>query len=174
MMKESTKKIIYPVISLFVICLVVSSLVVVTNSLTKDKIAQQQEKETAEIRSRVLPADSYEDVSDTAAKAVKDGKTAGYVFSESSKGYGGEIKVIIGISADGKISGVEVLSHSETAGIGAKCTEKEFLDKFTGKDKILSDGEIKRTGASITSKGLSDAVNKALKEFSSICGGEAE
>ncbi len=168
------KKMIFPIVSLLSICIVVSALIAFTDSLTKDVISRQQETAMAELRQKVMPADVYTDINDTAVSAQKDGQTVGYVFTSIQKGYGGDVTVMVGIGIDGKLMGVDVLSHSETVGIGAVCTEKEFLAQYLGAQGVSDGNMIKKTGASITSRAIHNAVSDAFSQYEAVKGGDAQ
>lgn len=62
----------------------------------------------------------------------------GFVFMVEGKGYGGTVKGIVGIDADGIITGTKILSHSETPSLGGKTAEEPFQSQFPGKDSTLS------------------------------------
>lgn len=97
----------------------------------------------------------------------------GYVMNvTTANGYGGDIKVSLGIRVDGTVTGMEILSISETAGLGMKATETKFKDQFkdkqvdqfsytkTGKTK---DNEIDAlSGATITTKAITNAINAGI------------
>ena len=118
-MKITAKDILKPALILFVICLVVTALLAGTNLLTKDKIAEQSALEAEQSRKVVLSdADSFEEA-DGYNIGKENNETVGYVFQTEAKGYGGAVKVMTGISADGQITGVVILEHSETPGLGA-------------------------------------------------------
>jgi len=163
-MKITAKDILKPALILFVICLVVTALLAGTNLLTKDKIAEQSALEAEQSRKVVLSdADSFEEA-DGYYIGKANNETVGYVFQTEAKGYGGAVKVMTGISADGQITGVVILEHSETPGLGANAEKASFTDQFKQtapekgitlvKNKAPSDGEIEAmTGASITSRG---------------------
>ena len=103
-------------------------------------------------------------------KAQKDGSAAGYVVMVNPNGYNGAISMVVGIDAEGKVSGIDIISQSETAGLGANCVKDEFKDQFVGKSGEISvvkndpkDNEIDAiTSATITSKAVTSGVNKAL------------
>lgn len=93
-----------PALILFVICLVVTALLAGTNLLTKDKIAEQSALEAEQSRKVVLSdADSFEEA-DRYYIGKANNETVGYVFQTEAKGYGGAVKVMTGISADGQIT----------------------------------------------------------------------
>ncbi|MDR1061324.1 MAG: FMN-binding protein, partial [Clostridiales bacterium] len=69
-------------------------------------------------------------------RGLSGGRTVGYVATVVSKGYGGDVSVIVGIGADGKIAGVRVASHSETPGLGANSTNPEFYSQYDQQDAL--------------------------------------
>lgn len=112
-----------------------------------------------------------------------DGKKIGSVITAVSKeGYGGEIEVSVGILDDGTVTGIEILSINETAGLGMRATEPEFKDQFKdikpGKFVLTKEnpsGNIDAlSGATITSKAVVAAVNTALDYHHDIIGGGAD
>ena len=178
-MKITAKDILKPALILFVICLVVTALLAGTNLLTKDKIAEQSALEAEQSRKVVLSdADSFEEA-DGYYIGKANNETVGYVFQTEAKGYGGAVKVMTGISADGQITGVVILEHSETPGLGANAEKVSFTDQFKQtapengitlvKNKAPSDGEIEAmTGASITSRAVTNAVNEAITKYNTV------
>lgn len=103
---------------------------------------------------------------------ASDGTILGYVMTVSSLGYGGQVPITIGVTLDGKIEAIEVLKNSETAGFGANASLPEFKDQFAGiqaeqieytKGEKTKDNEIAAvSGATITTKAVTNAVNAAL------------
>lgn len=104
---------------------------------------------------------------------TKDGNTLGYVVNVTSKeGFGGEISFSVGIDLNGKISGVSILSISETAGLGMNATNESFLSQYkvdrTGlfvvnkADNQDGTNIDALTGATITSKAVTKGVNAAV------------
>ncbi len=97
----------------------------------------------------------------------------GYVITANPKGYGGAIKLLVAIGADGEIKGIEIVKHSETPGLGANAKGPKFTDQFIGKSDILkvtkstpSENEIQAiTSATITSTAVTNGVNEALTYF---------
>lgn len=111
------------------------------------------------------------------------GNIVGYVMNVSNMaGYGGEINITVGILTDGTVKGYETLINNETAGLGQKAKEPAFADQF--KDKNVDFFEVVKSGkqqdyeidsisgATITSKSVTNAVNGALIYFYAIGGGE--
>ena len=109
-----------PAIALFLICLIATALLGATNRVTApmiDELAQQTELETRQI---VLPtaADFSEEKGvpgsdNTYVEGIKDGKTVGYVFVTVTKGYGGDVKIMTGVDAEGKVTGVYPLELND-------------------------------------------------------------
>ncbi len=190
MKKFSAKEVLVPSVSLFVISLVVTLLLAVTNNITAPLIEKLSVETEIETRKTVLADASYFD--DENKTVTLDGteytycvgldaekNVVGYIFTTSTKGYGGEVKVMTGVSADGKVTGVEALSLSETAGLGMNAQKESFRSQYIGKSGEIGvaknspkENEIQAlTGATITSSAFTDAVNIALELYSVVTGG---
>ncbi len=185
MKKFSFKEIAVPAVTLFLIAAICTAILAVTDSITADKI--EENNKNAEIQSRQLvfeEASSFSDVKDIGGTSYvqaydESGSVLGYVFTTSSKGYGGEIKIMTGIGSDGKVTGIEILSIEETAGLGMNAKKADFRNRFVGSTGEFSvvksnagENEIQAlTGATITSKAVTNAVNEAVDAFNSITGG---
>ena len=89
------------------------------------------EKEAAEI----LKENGYtDDITEVAEAVDQNGETIGYVINVTShEGYGGDIEISVGIASDGTVKGIEMLSIGETAGLGMKAKDAEFKDQFRDK-----------------------------------------
>ena len=100
-----------------------------------------------------------------------DGNLVGFVMSATSKnGYGGEIKVAIGVDLDGKVTGFSPLSHGETPGFGARMEEDGVKAMFVG---IGSGDEFDGiSGATITSNALRGIVDTAVRTVEILKGAE--
>ncbi|MBQ8028580.1 MAG: RnfABCDGE type electron transport complex subunit G [Clostridia bacterium] len=186
MKNMKAKDIIIPALALFLICLVSSALLAFTNSITKEKIAQNAvETENASRQIVLTGAESFGEVSQrenglTVCEAFDaEGNVIGYVYTSSAKGYGGSIGVMIGYDTEGTITGIEILSHGETPGLGANATGDKFKLQFSGKSGPLTvnknSGEGQNiqaiTAATITSKAVTSAVNAATEDFMKTIGG---
>lgn len=189
MKNKSFKEIALPAIMLFVIAAVCTALLAGTNLLTKDKIAQLSVEAENKAKAAVLTADSFSDEKSTSVDGNErvyyeaygeTGSIIGYVFSTTVKSYGGDLSCMVGISADGKVTGVEITSINDTPGLGMKATAEDFLNQFKDKQSGItvnknsaSDTEIQAiTGATITSQAVTDAVNEAFKVFSQVKAGD--
>ena len=126
MKKLNAKEILVPAVSLFIICLVVTALLAVTNMVTAPKIDELAAERQNEAKKVVLSdAESFSDEKTVEKDGVQytyyeglsqSEEKIGYVFLTSAKGYGGDIDIMVGIGNDGSVKGVTVLSISETAG----------------------------------------------------------
>lgn len=176
----NAKTVLAPAAVLLVICILVSAALAGTNLLTRDRIAEAQAQKAEESRKVVLPeASSFEQAGDGSHYIGKDGSGAsvGYVFETEGKGYGGSVNVMTGISTDGNITGVVILSHGETPGLGANAEKADFRDQYkqpvpsTGAIQVVkfqtpAEGQIEAmTGATITSTAVTNAVNAAIEQY---------
>ena len=171
-------------VTLFAICAVAALVLGVTNNITAPVIEERNIQASNEARKIVLSeADEFKELdgmnSDIVLEVyegIKDGQVIGYTIKTSSKGYGGAIELMVGISKDGKITGVEIGNHSETPGLGSKATEPMFKNQYVNKDVLNSllvvkgstnnDNEISAiSGATITSNGVTNGVNAAMKIY---------
>ncbi len=175
---KNLKDYLVPTVTLFIICLVSTLLLGMTNEITAPIIAELAAETERKSRQVVFSqaADFGEaTVSDDGTSLVaaldEEGKTIGYVVVNTEKGYGGDISVMTGVDLNGKVTGVNILSHSETAGLGANATGEKFRNQFVNlvKGITVSKGEGGEnsidaiTGATITSKAVTAAVNAAIK-----------
>ncbi len=182
------KDIIKPGIVLLIIAMVAAALLGFVNEVTKDKIAEQERIAKEESMKTVLPEavtfESEQKVSDSIIQTYaegkdKDGNTVGYAFSISTKGFSTGLNLMIGIAGDRRISGIDVLSHEETPGLGANADSSSFTEQFKGKvtpmtvskAEVVSGSEIHAiTGATITSTAIANAVNTAVDYFDFLQG----
>ncbi len=116
--------------------------------------------------------DKGDPVTMTVFPARKDGQMVGLAYASSGMGYGGEIGVMVAFDKDGKLSGIGIMTHSETPGLGARIQEPGFTEQFRGLDtkegvRLSQDGGRINgiSGASLSSKGVASAVDKAAELF---------
>ena len=192
MRRINFKDIFIPTISLFIICIVITAALAFTNALTKDTIAENElsarnesmkivcpQGETFELKSETDDGEIYEALD-------KNGDVTGYAVSTSASGYGGVIKVMTGISPDGNVIAIDVFyNDDETPGLGKNTSNESFTSQF--KDLLTSDkivvskdyaGEGQQvdavTSSTISSRAVTDAVNKACELYNTeISGGES-
>ncbi len=171
---------------LFLICIIVTAALAGTNFITKDRIDKLNVQAEKTAMSLVLPAENYTEAKTTFENTeytyyiAKSGEEIkGYLITTSTAGYGGEIKVMVGVDTKGTVTGVNILSAGdETPGLGANVTKKSFYSQFTGKVKDIvlqknqadaSKNEIKAvTGATISSTAVKNAVNDGLNILESV------
>lgn len=186
---------------LFIISAVAALLLAFTNDLTKDTIKKAIEAESngPEVANTVVPGStSIEEFDKELVEKIKlenekfinlrqckdeNGKLIGYGISTKSpvKGYGGDIEIIVGVSLDAKITGIKIVSHSETAGLGSNIEKAAFLNKFIGKSVeeqfTVTKAKIKDTdietigGATFSTQSFTSAVNNAIEVYNKYLGG---
>lgn len=177
---------------LAIFALLATTLVSVTNLLTEDRIQEQQQKELLKVLNQVIPADSHNNelyksctlitneqylgtpTPMPAYVAEKAGQKTGIAIEAvAPDGYSGAIKLVVGLNIDGKVTGVRVLNHNETPGLGDKIDTRisNWINSFTGKKvngekdtrwAVRKDGgEFDQfTGATITPRAVVGAVKR--------------
>lgn len=177
--------------TLTVISLVVAALLGFVNSITADKIAEIDAENTRIAMSAVTPegsefGDKIEVTDDmVAAAATQSGKIlelypvtnggaeAGYVMKISASGSQGTIVMMVGVDANKAITGIFVVSHAETSGIGTKVVGNEpntagvpVLDQFVGLSGagslVVGSNITAISGATVSTKGITMGANAAL------------
>ena len=183
-MKLDAKNILAPTAILFAICVIVAAALAGTNLLTKDQIALRSQEKAEESRKIVLPAaEEFEPQEDGAYYAgLAGGEAVGYVFETEASGYGGAVSVMTGIDSEGNVTGVVILAHEETPGLGANAEKEDFLQQYQQpapdggfeviKYQTPQEGQVEAiTGATITTRAVTDAVNQAIAQYQEIKGG---
>ena len=160
-------------IVLLLICGISTFILAVVNHVTAPVIAQLTEKQENEARQEVLPeASEFKPLSEKVYRGTGNGKPVGYAVSTAPSGYGGEINMIVGLDETFRVTGVKIVSFSETPGLGSKASEPKFLDQFKGKgaDVSVVKGSAKSSnevaavsGATISSKAVTAGVAEAIK-----------
>lgn len=187
-MKNETLRLM---IKLCVICIIVAGVLAYVNSLTAPVIKANEQKLFNESMTEVLPsAVDFNEVKDFEASDV-DGVYAESVYKSDNgyvvttvcqEGYGGDIKVMVGIKDDLTVERVKIMAMSETAGLGAKASGEDFWGQYSGLKADIgvkknnggnsSDNTISAiSGATVTSKAVTKAVNYALTVANECAGG---
>ena len=168
------------VIVLFAICAVTALLLGLTNEVTKPYIAANNEAKTQAAMAEVLPADEYTLVTDqytggdTMVQNVYKAGDAGYVVEvKPATSFSGNFTLMVGVDATGACSGVSITSTGETSGLGSNASKEDFRAQFvgaTGEVKVTKDGGTidALTGATITSRGVCEAVSSAIAAAASM------
>lgn len=192
-MKKIESSLLHMVLSLFLICAVMSAALASVYMFTKDPIANADKKKINDAIGLVLPPfdnspadESFKigitqnidgnSAADTLVfyPAYKDGKLVGTAISSYTfKGYSGYISVMVGISSDGTIFNTKVMDQKETPGLGTKMTDTKFHDQFNGINPEEFKLQVKKDGgdvdaitaATISSRAYCDALNRAVNAF---------
>lgn len=187
-------------IILTLITLIAGLLLGVVYEITKEPIAAEQQRAKEEAYKAVFAdADSFEAVELEVTKVKdelaangfdvtinevmkvfdKSGNAAGYVLTVTDhEGYGGDIQFAMGVQSDGTVNGLSFLAISETAGLGMKAAEEDFMSQFAGKkvdhfqytkNGASVDGEVDAiSGATITTNAVVNGVNAGIYYISTL------
>jgi len=160
-------------------------------SATRAPIAEQRRQETLRALRAVLPPVDNAPDEDTVQlvtgqdKKGRDlqrtfyrgrlaGELSGVAFTVvAPDGYSGNIAIMVGVDAAGTVTGVEILLHSETPGLGDKITRPEFKAMFKGKNLDNADWRVKKdggafdqiTGATISPRAVVGAIRRGLEFY---------
>jgi len=180
------------VLALF--ALACTSVVAITHSVTSERIAAQEQKQLLSIINQLLPAESHDNNIFESCKllsneeylgvtepqriftATQSGIVTGYaVEGVAPDGYNGKMKLVVGISSDDSVTGVRVLTHQETPGLGDKVdyNKTQWVDDFIGSSlteanertwAVTKDGGDfdAFTGATITPRAVVKSVKNIL------------
>lgn len=171
------KEFAMPPLVLTIIAAVVTGALVATESITTPIIQAQAAAAADAARAVVLPAaDSFEQVTvdempEGGIDVYEATNGSGYVVTAQAKGYGGMLKVMVGIDSNGLITGTEVLENNETQGLGSKVSEHAFMDQYIGKDSTLEGLEV-ISGTTISSNAFTKAVQNAYQVYAVAAGVE--
>src|SRR5699024_6232966 len=176
---------------LLIVTAVSATILGISNFVTADKIAEADKLANDSARKEALSvAEDFELLIEETEKIKKinpevleiyegldgSGETIGYVIKTEVLGFGGDIEVMTGISLEGKITGMKVLDHAETPGLGARATEPEFQEKFNDKsldesiivlnsEPVGGNEVLAITSATITTDAVAQGVNIAREIF---------
>ena len=201
---SETKQMLKNAMILFIITLVAGVLLGIVYQVTKAPIAYQEQLAQTKANQEVFPdADSFADADLDAAQAKKilesdaayakvsidsvktakdaSGKAIGYVLQISSGGYADDIVFTMGLTNDGTLNGISLISISETPGLGMNA-QKVLVPQFRSvqvgdlfevtKTKKASDNQIEAiSGATITSKAVTNGVNAGVLYFQKVLKG---
>lgn len=173
-----------------------TAIVGLVSELTKDKIKEQQQQQLLNTLHNIIEPSRYDnniandcimmsapelgsDKVQTAYLARKSGEVVAVALTSTApRGYNGNIDFIMAINNDGSVSGVRVLKHQETPGLGDKVEirKSNWITSFTGK-KIRSEDDTRWavtkdngmfdqfTGATITPRAVVNGVKSTLNYF---------
>lgn len=181
-----------PIIVLSCICLVVSIALAFTYKIANPIIQANAEAAAVAARQQLLPAaDSFTAVEDVEFAGSEDGKAqvqeiyaadngAGCVMTIQTTSFGGALTMMVGLDADGAITGVTVTEHADTPGVGTKDMDPEYLAQYGGMNALSSAGNIKKeaapfvyiSGASVSGQAIHSGVAAALAQYAAIGGAQ--
>ena len=167
------------VLVLGLVCLACSAVLGGAYVITKAPIEAAAAAKTQAAVAQVLPHfETLEYNADNHYYTAKDGEAVvGYAIESTVVGFGGPLSLMVGVTVDGVVYNTSVLSHSETPGLGAKCsTDAKFMDQWRGFDPAVKKLSVKKDGgdvdaitaSTITSRAYTLAVENALKTFDTI------
>ena len=181
-------------ICLLAICLVCSGLLAGVYALTKEPIDNAAKAKNEAAIKEVLPEEvaKIDEEKSIELDGVKytynlaydeDGNTVGCAVNVAPVGFGGPIVIKVGFKVDAQtgknlVWNTKVLSHAETPGLGAKCSESAFADQFKGLDPTVKTLEVTKDGgdidavtaSTITSRAFTDGVATAVNVLAAIAG----
>ena len=164
----------------------------IVNYMTAPVIAAAEAEKKAAAMQQVLEADDYPAVEGFSADGVtvssaagsgtvtalytatSGGESVGYVAEVTANGFGGAVSMVIGVDLDGYVTGVSVVDHGETQGVGSKVVGNQaVLDQFIGLtgEVTVNSGDNKIdgvSGATVSSKAVTAGVNAALSVVSGL------
>ena len=167
--------------SLLIIAVVSGAVLGIVYTVTKEPIARQTKMEEEKALKDIFPEATSFSLTTGKDKYIyyevyAKNKLIGYALDASGKGFGGTIKIKVGINLNKTIRSIRTISQSETPGLGTRIKETKCTDQFMGKS--LKQAELKKdsdkgtidaiTGATISSRAVSKAVRKSMAEFLKI------
>ena len=173
-------------LTLLIIAAVVAAALAVVNQITAPVIQKAKEEKTRNAIMTVLPGGYDREITDFTdpsglVKRMYEGAN-GYALEVTPAGFDGEITLMVGVDQEGKVLGISVISHTETAGLGAvsaanTAAGEAFRQQFVGQSghvQVKKDGGVidAITGATVTSRAICDGINAALDCVAALGGAE--
>lgn len=163
-------------LTLLLIAAVVAAALALVNQITKPIIDRVNAEKTQQAIQIVLPGGYDEEITDYADETGLVTKVykgaSGYALEVTPAGFDNTITMMVGVDPDGKVLGISIISHTESAGLGAvaaadNAAGNAFRNQFIGQSGSVSvskdGGNIDAiTNATITSQAICDGVNAAL------------
>jgi electron transport complex protein RnfG len=176
-------KILKLALVLLAVSAVVAGVLGVINELTYPVIDAQKQAKTAEAFSAVLKADRFDEIEFSnpdfpTVLTVHKAEGVGYVVTSKFSGAQGNITMAVGVDNDYKCTGISVIEHAETSGLGANAASTgdvgvNFRAQFVGEDENIAltkaGGNIDAlTGATITSRSITAAVANSIQAVKAL------
>lgn len=160
-------------LTLMLLCALAAGLLAFTNAQTAPVIAKNDQAKLEAALKELLPtAEKFETTEEdgkTFYQGLKGDEKVGVVAVFPQKGFGGFMKLMLGVDSEGKITGFRVLEHSETPGLGARITEAEFQQQFVGKsvsDPFQVGKDVQAiSGATISSRSVTGGLKLMAGEI---------
>jgi len=173
---KQLKQIMLPVLSLVLIAFGMTGLLLLVNHLTAERIQNIMYADLIAAKQEI-----FGEVAFTRETVTIEGEdihyyrtqdNEGYIFITSVSGYGGNMAVVVGINPDGAVSGVRVIEHEETPGLGTRVFDYEFVSQFkisyTARGFVVGENIDGISGSTVTVDALILSVNKALDIFREV------
>ncbi len=159
---------------LLLISALVAAMLAFVYGITLEPYEKNVEKRKLSAIQNVFQCEDLTYRTDSAEDAViytvyRNADLIGYCVQLTSSGFGGEMTLMVGYSADRTILGVQLISHSETPGLGAKVGNADYLSQYEGKSGSLTFGDAfggdvdAVSGATVSSEAVLNGVNRATE-----------
>lgn len=178
-------------LSLMAVCVAAALVLAVTDRLTRGPIAEQKRQEVLRSLASVLPPHTNDPDRDTRAVRLDSGEDVTLYLARQGEdwvgtalevtardGYSGDIDVMVGVDRRGVLTGVAILAHAETPGLGDGILKhRDWLPSFRGRSLSNTRWAVKKdggdidqfTGATISPRAVVGAVHRALEVCDRFC-----
>lgn len=160
--------------TLLLICAVVALVLSFVNTVTQEKIVQNETEQKRTAMVELFGSDKIEYTEldrlesdgervEAIYRVAEDGSTVGYSVLVLSPGFGGDVQLMVAVTADKTVIGVKIVSMSETPGLGTRVDDADYLSQYAGVTAGLSASEVDMiSGATKSSKAVLNGVVDAL------------
>lgn len=160
--------------TLLLICAIVALVLSFVNTVTQEKIAQNETEQKRTAMVELFGSDKIEYTEldrlesdgervEAVYRVAEDGSTVGYSVLVLSPGFGGDVQLMVAVTADKTVIGVKIVSMSETPGLGTRVDDADYLSQYAGVTAGLSASEVDMiSGATKSSKAVLNGVVDAL------------
>ncbi|MBQ4327773.1 MAG: RnfABCDGE type electron transport complex subunit G [Clostridia bacterium] len=160
--------------TLLLICAIVALVLSFVNTVTREKIAQNETEQKRTAMVELFGSDKIEYTEldrlesdgervEAVYRVAEDGSTVGYSVLVLSPGFGGDVQLMVAVTADKTVIGVKIVSMSETPGLGTRVDDADYLSQYAGVTAGLSASEVDMiSGATKSSKAVLNGVVDAL------------
>lgn len=160
--------------TLLLVCAVVALVLSFVNTVTRGKIAKNETEQKRAAMVELFGSDKIEYTEldrlesdgervEAVYRVAEDGSTVGYSVLVLSPGFGGDVRMMVAMTADKSVIGVKIVSMSETPGLGTRVDDADYLSQYAGVTAGLSASEVDMiSGATKSSKAVLNGVIDAL------------